>query len=672
MRRKLKNEKKISGLLIFMLLTAILAITATYAWFSTQRDVEVSGMRLNVEVAESLQISLDGEIWTQSIQIANMRQFYGTYTGTGDSFAIYQAKKPDAGGNTNYVPTELLPVSSAGEVANGKLQFVQGTIENNADGTTKLKGITACSENDLTATETVANRQNGNAQHPYLVFDMYLRNISAKTTGLDELLLNAGSAVWVNSGTADDGDQEGAGVAGTGLEYSARVGMVVYGNTISTTATNTQTKTIGQQIRELTAKGDEVAAIWEPNHKEHTAYVVANNGRGITSTSEEVDTYGVKVAVASAATKEIANINATNDANLVAVDTFTPDYTTAEGGVDEKTIITNTAGNNLGIAPNQISKVRIYVWLEGQDPDCIDLASTGDKLNVTLKLTKDQTTTTDKNTYVGDGTGSGNEPTAEIIPEGATYTRYVNGRWEYNDDGAWSEFHFDSAITYNAGDEFPDTVNEFDEYKYGNYEYCYGYSTDDASCHWTIQYNDPVRIDGWSVLCINDVANPGSIMESINGEPLVSMDNAFCMNYNLSIAPKIPNSVTSMKYTFESFDSLTNYEGSTSEDGDFSGYIIPNGVTNMDNTFSECTSIKYAPVIPNNVENMESTFWGCTSLTGTITIHANPTTYRACFYNVDFKTQNITLTGESTMLDEIGATGTNYCAECNGACLENH
>ena len=32
---------------------------------------------------------------------------------------------------------------------------------------------------------------------------MYLRNISAKTTGLDDLLLNAGSAVWVNAGTTD-------------------------------------------------------------------------------------------------------------------------------------------------------------------------------------------------------------------------------------------------------------------------------------------------------------------------------------------------------------------------------------------------------------------------------------------------------------------------------------
>ena len=108
MSRSKTSLNKIRSLVFLMLLTLILAITATYAWFSTQRDVEVSGMKLNVEVAESLQISSDGEIWTQSIQIANMRQFYGTYTGTGDGFAIYQAKKPDDGGNTNYVPTEFI------------------------------------------------------------------------------------------------------------------------------------------------------------------------------------------------------------------------------------------------------------------------------------------------------------------------------------------------------------------------------------------------------------------------------------------------------------------------------------------------------------------------------------------------------------------------------------
>ena len=111
MKRSARSIRKIRMLILLMLVTLILMITATYAWFSTQRDVEITGMRLNVEVAESMQISLDGETWTQSITIKDMKQFYGTYTGTGDSVAIYQAKKPDNGGNQNYVPKELLPVS---------------------------------------------------------------------------------------------------------------------------------------------------------------------------------------------------------------------------------------------------------------------------------------------------------------------------------------------------------------------------------------------------------------------------------------------------------------------------------------------------------------------------------------------------------------------------------
>ena len=231
-----ETKSPLRRLILLVAFTGILLITSTYAWFSTQRDVDITGMKLNVEVAESMQISLDGEKWTQSIQIANMRQFYGTYTGTGDSFAIFQAKKADEGGNENYVPTELLPVSTAGQVSSGKLQFVQGTVATNADGTTKLTGITACSETDIIPTATIGEKQGNNENHPYLVFDMYLRNISAKTTGLDELLLNIGSRVWID--TAGTSDQEGVGQTDTGLEYSARVGMIIYGNTISVTASD--------------------------------------------------------------------------------------------------------------------------------------------------------------------------------------------------------------------------------------------------------------------------------------------------------------------------------------------------------------------------------------------------------------------------------------------------
>ena len=42
----------------------------------------------------------------------------------------------------------------------------------------------------------------------------------------------------------------------------------------------------------------------------------------------------------------------------------------------------------LTLAGNKISKTRIYIWLEGQDPDCNDTASTGHSLTFTLNYTK--------------------------------------------------------------------------------------------------------------------------------------------------------------------------------------------------------------------------------------------------------------------------------------------
>ena len=371
-----------------MLITIVLMITATYAWFSTQKDVEITGMRLNVEVAESMQISLDGEIWAQSIVIKDMKQFYGTYTGTGDTVAIYQAKKPDNGGNQNYVPKELLPVSSSGTVTAGKLQFVQGKVYTGANGKIGLKEITTCSETDLTPTATIGTREGNNASHPFLVFDMYLRNISAKAEGeIDILKLNKDSRVWVN--TASTTDKEGAGKAGTGLEYSARVGFVPYNNTISATALESGGKTVGQQVREITAKGDEKVAIWEPNDLEHTPYVVSNNDMGITQTAQSVTTYAIKNTVGGTTTDIDDVYDTTDEANLASPITMKPAYNLNTGTTTIANLTATDGTTTLGLKPNTITKVRVYIWLEGQDPDCVDLASTGDKLNIDLKLTKD-------------------------------------------------------------------------------------------------------------------------------------------------------------------------------------------------------------------------------------------------------------------------------------------
>ena len=286
-----------------------------------------------------------------------------------------------------------------------------------------------------------------------------------------------------------------------------------------------------------------------------------------------------------------------------------------------------------------------------------------------------------------------------VIPAGAVYTAA---------DGA----------VYKEGDAFPETVTAGDVYDYGNYQYSYQRSYFYHGGFW-----DTSTTSGWGVYCINDVADPGPILSSINGEPVTSMERTFYNHHSLVTAPAIPNSVTSMDYTFwsctnlvvaptipsgvttaymlfASCTSLATYKGSTAPEGDFSGYVLPNRVTNlgsafsdctnlvtaptiipnsvtdMGNAFSNCTNLIQAPAIPSSILNISSAFSNCTSLTGTIIINIDEILdnngYFDCFTGVDFDAQNLTLTGTCNILDEFGATGINYCADCNGKCQNNH
>jgi hypothetical protein len=165
---------------------------------------------------------------------------------------------------------------------------------------------------------------------------------------------------------------------------------------------------------------------------------------------------------------------------------------------------------------------------------------------------------------------------------------------------------------------------------------------------------------------------------------VTNMYGTFNACTKLKTAPAIPSSVINMEGTFQSCSSLSappdmsNATSVTNMDSTFSSCrnlktapAIPSGVTNMKSTFAN-SKITTAPVIPKSVTNMEYTFNGCHSLTGTIEINANPSSYNNCFYNVDFSSQNLTLTGASTKLDSIGATGKNYCNTCNGCCFGTH
>lgn len=125
---------------------------------------------------------------------------------------------------------------------------------------------------------------------------------------------------------------------------------------------------------------------------------------------------------------------------------------------------------------------------------------------------------------------------------------------------------------------------------------------------------------------------------------VTDMESAF-QRTSLEVAPTMPSKVTNMTHTFYKCSTLTIAP------------TIPSSVTDMNYTFYECTGLKTAPTIPSGVTDMYGTFSSCTNLQGTLEINANPTTYTNCFNGAATEGTGLVVTGSSTMLDALIATG---------------
>lgn len=206
-------------------------------------------------------------------------------------------------------------------------------------------------------------------------------------------------------------------------------------------------------------------------------------------------------------------------------------------------------------------------------------------------------------------------------------------------------------ITLKEGDELPNIVEDGDIYTTSDYIYTYA------------SYKK-----GWKVEVIDTTkTNYEEILSSIAGVSVTSLVSTFRDCTNLISAPEIPSSVIDMAGAFIRCTSLTNAPEIPSGVKDMTMAFqdctsltnvleIPSSVVSIEYTFSGCTSLINAPEIPSSVKYMPWAFEGCTSLNGTIKIEANPISYLECFKSVDFETQNITLTGSSTKLEELRAT----------------
>lgn len=363
-RRSRKSKRRMNSLFMALLLTAILLIMSTYAWFTANRVVTINGITARVTVAEGLQISLDGANWSNSINVdADILSQLATVSDT-------------TGGNPINInnwqwPSELKPVSCDGILNSGLPVFKDGTIS--TDG--KVLNSIATVAPGYNSGTTVGSGTK------LIIFDVYLRNTSG-SSGADTFQLGTGSKVQVTA-AKDNGNN--IGVNGTGLEYSSRVGVLLYGNTISTSAQNQY------DICNL-AVGSSKFAIWEPNYQLHISDTDAMDNR-INGSTDPYLTYAVKNDQVAASITDVTDNTDTTNLAVVKTTYSTVGELTADtnlndastGTVSDNTVTGATA---LTLPRNAVSRAKIYIWLEGQDPDCNDYASAGGGLDFVIKFTK--------------------------------------------------------------------------------------------------------------------------------------------------------------------------------------------------------------------------------------------------------------------------------------------
>ena len=402
-KKKQKNKKNSELRVIFfiILISAVLFIISTYAWFSTQKDVSITNLEGTVEVAEGLEISLDALNWSNEIVLGkDMNIIDNAYNLTN-----YKHR--------NISPSEMLPVSTVGLLPKDDmidLPMLRGKITNSK----KLTDIVVTSE-----TETDSE----DAAYPgYFAFDVFLKNSSKQDDRDDNLQINKNSSLQI----IESGNDQ------VGLQNTVRVAFAKYGtgeilaqdqngNVTSRSGVSDVMASQETILRETGTGANDAGvyltdvAIWEPNSNDHIEYIVNNNnmitwasgsanekayatktlsnGKKGFDLTTQLPTFALKNSAASTGNviEDIylwdgTETNLQEQLTLKTTKKSTTDYTVKEGVED-----LFSASNKdvpFSIAPNSVVRLRIYVWLEGQDVDCINYASHGGGIVLNIGLIK--------------------------------------------------------------------------------------------------------------------------------------------------------------------------------------------------------------------------------------------------------------------------------------------
>jgi hypothetical protein len=437
-------------MMVVCALTAVIISVSTYAWFIGMRTVNVSSFDIEVAGTDSLLLSLDGSSWDTTVSITPAT-LNTVYTGNTNNF----------GGRG------LLPMSSIGDMdANAsRMKLYEKASLTASPGGYRLMASRVNNYNF----GTPGNRATLDPERDgYVVFDLFVHNFSG-TQYLTNLEPKDEEAIYLTTNSKVSVALDG-GVDGAGIENSVRVAFAQIGR-VAGTMTNVSTITGITCEPDADGKpsviGDvtgicRTAQIWEPNDKLHVAnaiswyntscvarkalpdgaYVTDKNSFagscGTITNGTAYPTYAVGTAIASGDEVDVYDgfeyNTYTSTAELVKYPFFTD--TMKDKRSTERPLF-------MTFAPNSITKVRVYIYIEGQDVDNYDFAQIGKSISIKFGFTKERYTEDDidytgPETNEGDGPSSVTDTTKPIITLAGTDPMTVTLGQTYNEPGVTS------------------------------------------------------------------------------------------------------------------------------------------------------------------------------------------------------------------------------------------
>lgn len=384
-KQEKRRIRKICLLILSITITGIVLIVETYAWFVGISTVNVDNFQVSISGEDGLELSLNASNWSSSTLTIDST---AVTTGLSSTYSSHKNKWIAAGGS-------MIPVSSSGDIDTNTSRlklFGKGSLASTQGG----YGLVS------------SQISNGSTEDEgYIAFDLFIRN-GTKDAYDATYDADADEAIYLSRGdnSSVKFDSAGSGDENYGVENSIRIAFAQIGRVKSGTAAATAqgiTCTGNTTVTSLCTNAG--TTIWEPNDTAHKTNLInyynlackqkvspttyTSNNCGTLTNGTFFPTYTVK-----------KNITTSNHVDIYDGSELNG-YTSSIGSssfLDYTDTFTDTEKNGQGdarpvfmkLAANSVTKVRVYIYLEGQDVDNYDLITKGKQIKIKFGLTKDK------------------------------------------------------------------------------------------------------------------------------------------------------------------------------------------------------------------------------------------------------------------------------------------